>query len=187
MKLNVSKRTAERKSEAKKLRRENKIPAVLYSKGRDNENITVDAVELQGHLNHIIKGHLSTTIFTLVDHDGKERKALVKDIQYHITTYAISHLDFEEMHDELLVNIKVPIVPVGLADCSGIKLGGVLRQVIRSLKIRCLPKDIPANFKLDVTPLKMGDALRLRDIALPSNLRPLVTDMDEVAMVIVKR
>lgn len=187
MKLNVSKRIAQKKSEAKRLRRANNIPAILYLKGKHSDNVAIDGAEFQKHLNTMRKGHLATTVFTLVDADGKEVKAIVKEIQYHPTTYNILHLDLEILHEDVPVNVRVPIVPKGVADCVGIKLGGVLRQVIRHLKVRCLPKNLPENFELDIRDLKMKDSLRLRDIVIPEGLKPMVPDLNEVAMVIVKR
>jgi len=187
MKLNVSKRTAEKKCEVKQLRRNGMIPAVLYSQGKVGETIAINNGEFQKLLAAIEKGHLPTTVFALTDESGKARKAIIKDIQYAFTTYAVVHIDFEEVHEDVVISLKVPIVYTGVADCVGIKLGGVLRQVIRHLRVSCLPKNIPKNFTLDVTQMKMKETKRLFDIVLPEGVRPLVTDMDEVVAVIVKR
>lgn len=186
MKLTVSKRNSEKKSEAKTLRREGDIPAVIYSQGKEGEAISIKGSEFQKHLSHIKRGHLPTSVFTLVDADGKERKAIVKDIQYHVTTYNILHLDFEELHDDALVNVKVPIEFLHAADCVGVKLGGVLRQVIRHLRVRCLPKNMPKSFGIDVRALNMKDTKRLRDITIPEGVRPMA-NMDEVVVVVAKR
>lgn len=187
MKLNVSKRNSDKKCEVKQLRRNGMIPAVLYSQGKVGETIAINSNEFQKLLASIQKGHLPTTVFTLVDESGKSRKAIIKDIQYAFTTYAVIHIDFEEMHEDVPVSLKVPIVYTGTADCVGIKLGGVLRQVIRYLRVRCLPRNIPKNFSLDVTQMKMKETKRLRDIVLPEGVLPLVSDMNEVVAVIVKR
>ena len=186
MKLTVSKRTHNKKSEAKVLRREGNIPAVIYSGGKEGEAISIKLSEYRHHLSQIKRGHLPTTIFTLVDEQGNERRAIVKDIQYHVTTYDVLHLDFEELQDDSLVNVKVPIEFIGAADCVGVKLGGVLRQVIRHLRVRCLPKDIPTSFGVDVKSLNMKDTKRLRDIVIPEGVRPMA-NMDEVVVVVAKR
>jgi len=186
MKLNYTKRAAEKKSQSKSLRREGKVPAVLYVRGKASEPVTADLAEFQSHLRQVKPGHLPTTIFSLVGEDGKERKSIVKEIQYHPTTYDILHLDFEELVDDVHVNIKVPIECTGVVDCVGIKLGGVLRQVIRHVKVRCLPKDIPSSFELDIRSLNMSDSKRLSDIEIPANVRSLA-NLREVAVVIVKR
>lgn len=186
MKLHTVKRSAGNKSEVKKLRREGLIPAVLYAKEKSGETIAVKANEFGAFLRHVKPGHLPTSIFILVDDKGKERRVVVKEIQYQITTYAVTHLDFEELLPEHKINVKVPIECIGQADCSGIKLGGVLRQVIRHVRVRCLPKDLPSYFELDVSQLGPRESKRLHDLTIPNTVRPLA-DLKEVVAVIVKR
>ncbi len=185
MKLKVAHRSAERKSDAKKLRREGNIPAILYSKGEKGKDIVVDGIEFKKILNTIQPGTLSSKVFSL-EIDGKEVKALLKDIQYHVTTYNVLHLDFTELHDDIEINVKIPIVCTGAMDCAGVKLGGVLRQVIRHLKVRTLPKNIPDAFEIGVKNLGLGQTKRLSDIKLPSNVSP-IGSLEEVAVVIGRR
>lgn len=185
MKLTVTERAGIRKSDAKKIRRDGNVPAILYSAGNACELIEVDGTQFKTILREIKSGRLSTTQFTL-DYNGKQRKAIVKDIQYHPTTYQIIHLDFEELNDNTPVNVKIPIQCVGMADCMGIKLGGFLRQVIRTVKVECLPKDIPSEFVIDVRGLGIRQSKRLRDLTMPNGVRPLAK-MEEVVVVIAKR
>lgn len=186
MKLQTVKRAANSKSEVKKLRREGFIPAILYVKEKEGEIFAINAGEFNAYLRHVKPGHLPTTVFTLVDNEGRERRVIIKDIQYAITTYAVTHLDFEELRDEHKINIKVPIECTGQVDCVGIKLGGVLRQPIRHVRVRCFPKDLPSYFELDVRELGLRQSKRLADIKIPNNVRPLV-NLKEVVAVIVKR
>lgn len=186
MKLQTVKRTADSKSEVKKLRREGYIPAVLYMKEKNGDMIAVNANELSAHLRSVKPGHLPTTIFTLVDEKGGERRVVIKDIQYAVTTYAVTHLDFEELVPDQKINVKIPIECTGMVDCVGIKLGGVLRQVIRHVRVRCLPKDLPSYFELDIRELGLKQSKRLKDLQIPKTVRPLV-DLNEVVAVIVKR
>jgi large subunit ribosomal protein L25 len=186
MKLQTVKRTNKCKSEVKKLRREGYIPAILYVKEKEGELIAVPSAEFSTFLRGVQSGHLPTSIFTLVDEAGQQRKVIVKDIDYNITTYDVIHLDFEELKDDQKVNIKVPIECVGQEECAGIKLGGVLRQVIRHVLVRCLAKDVPRFFELNVSELAVGQSKRLKDLQIPPTLRPLV-DVNEVVAVIVKR
>lgn len=186
MKLKYAKRAAEKASETKRIRREGNIPASIYVKGKNAETIAVNGSELQAIMRGIQPGRLATARFTLVDEKGKERHAIIKDIQYNIINYNVIHLDFEELLDNVKINVKVPIECIGVNDCIGIKLGGVLRQVIRSIKVRCLPKDIPANFLIDVKDLGQMQSKRLSDLDIPKTVRP-IANMNEVAVVIVKR
>ena len=153
MKLQVKERESQIKKEAKRVRREGEIPAVLYSKGQANRQLTVQADEFHTHLRHTPKGHLSSKKFTLKDQP---------------------------------VNINIPLNLTGAADCVGVKLGGVIRPVLRYLKVRCLPKHIPDTFDINVADLKMGQSKRLSSIHLQDHIRPLM-NLNDVAVIIAKR
>jgi large subunit ribosomal protein L25 len=84
------------------------------------------------------------------------------------------------------VNVKVPVECTGVADCTGIKLGGFLRQVIRYVKVECDPHAIPSKFDIDVRDLGIKQTRRVSDIKLPQDVRPLAK-LDEVLVVIAKR
>lgn len=185
MKLKVHKRTG-KKSETSAIRREKNIPAIIYGQGKAGEAIVVSGVEFNSLLRDVPKGRLSTAVFELHEEKATTRRAILKDIQYNPTTYDIIHLDFEELLDDVKVNVKIPIECVGVGDCVGIKLGGVLRQVIRSIRVRCLPKDIPSFFQVDIKDLGITDVKRLADLSIPETVRPL-TKLTEVAVVIAKR
>lgn len=186
MKLKTVKRTSDRKNDARKCRREGLIPAVLYVRGKPSETLAICEEEMQSLMRNVQKGRLSTTRIALVEEDGTERNAIIKDIQYHITTYRIIHLDFEELLEDVKVKVNIPIEFTGVVDCAGIKLGGVLRQVIRSLRVQCYPKDIPEQFEMDIRTMSIKESKRLRDLNLPSSIKALV-DLNEVCVVIAKR
>lgn len=185
MKLTVTERPSAKKGELKQIRREGKVPAILYSAGRPNVQLTLDGAEFNAILRNMKPGHLPTTVFHLMI-NGKETKAIIKDIQYQLTTYLVSHIDFEELVEEMPISVKVPIQCIGVADCVGVKLGGFLRQVIRHVKVECLPKHIPAEFVVDVKDLGIRQSKRLADISMPKGVKPLAK-MDEVVVVIAKR
>lgn len=185
MKLTVNHRKDLKKSETNQIRREGDIPAILYGKGQTNQNIFIKGNEFQEFKRTLKNGLLATTIFELKDGDHL-RKAIVKDVHYHPTTYSVMHLDFLALEENEMVTVNVPIQVTGVADCVGIKLGGTLRQVIRSIKVKCLPKNIPQEFVLDVADLDLGKSRRLSDIAMPSSVSP-IAKMNEVAVVIAKR
>src|SRR5581483_5885754 len=152
MKLAVKPRLGEKKKDVKDIRREGNIPAIIYFSKGQPEKLIIDGTEFKAVLRGLKPGQLPTTVFTLSD-GKKERRAIIKDIQYHLTTYVVSHIDFEELVDDVPVNVKVPVNCVGVMDCMGIKLGGFLRQVVRHVKVQCLPKHIPAEFSVDVKDL----------------------------------
>lgn len=186
MKLNYRSRTSGRKSDSKRLRCQGVIPAIVYSRGQHSISIAITASEYEALVRNVKPGRLSNQVFTLVDEKGHEKRAILKEIQYEPTTYQIQHLDFEELLKNHKVNIKIPIEWIGAADCVGVKLGGVLRAVIRSLRVSCLPEDIPEVFEINVREMGPRDSKRLKELDIPSTVRPLV-DLNEVAVVIAKR
>ena len=186
MKLQVNNRKAEKKSEVKTIRREGNIPAIVYLRGKDGETLSVNGVEFNALLRKVPSGRLSTTVFELEEKGAKLRRSILKDITYDPVSYQVIHLDFEELNPEAHITVKVPIELVGVVDCVGVKLGGVLRQVIRSLRVRCLPKDLPTHFQVDVRNMGINEAVRLENLEIPSNVRPLM-DQNEVIVVIGKR
>lgn len=186
MKLNATNRSIEQTKEAKRLRRDGRIPAVVYNRGKDSEAITIDSAEFEAHLRKIPKGRLPTSVFTLVGENGKEKKVVVKDIQYHVITYSVTHLDFEELTEKVPVSVKVPIECTGAVDCVGVKQGGVLRTVMRHVRVKCLPKDIPDCFLVNVADLELMGAKRLKDVAIPQTIR-LLAHLNDVAVIVAKR
>jgi len=172
------------KGATKRMRRAGRIPAVLYSKGAEPQSVSVDRAAFEAVLRKTADGHLSTTRFTL-EIEGEKVEAIVKGIQYHVTTYEILHLDFERLTDEK-VTVKVPLRYEGEAECVGIKLGGVMRRVIRSVRVRCHPSDMPKEFVLGVRKLGLKQSKRVRDIKAPEGVQVL-TKADEVVVVIAKR
>lgn len=185
MKLELAKRTTGKKGENNKLRREGNIPAILYNSKGEGHPVVVKGDELKAILRGLKSGLLSTTVFEL-HLDGKKVKALVKEVQYHVASYDIEHIDFLQLTDNEMVTVNVPIQLTGVADCAGVKLGGFLRQAIRSMKVACLPKHIPQEFTIDVRELGIAQSKTLSDIAIPSHVKPLGR-MNEVAVVVGKK
>jgi large subunit ribosomal protein L25 len=185
MKLAVATRS-KKKSDLKQLRRDGKIPAVLYSKGEPGKLLTVDAIEFKKILNTTPIGTLSSKVFSLEGLNGKPIQALVKDIQYNIVTYDVIHLDFEEMFEDEPITLNIPLVCINTVDCIGVKLGGVIRQVIRHVRVTCLPKNIPAQFELDVRDMHLGQTKKLTALTIPEGVRPRV-NLNEAAVVIARK
>lgn len=184
MKLTVTQRGEKKKSEIKEIRRLGNIPAIVYSKARPCETIIIDGTEFGAILREMKPGCLSTTVFSLKD-GKKERKAVIKDIQYNITNYRVTHIDFEELVEDVLIQVKIPISLTGVMECEGVKLGGFLRQVIRYVKVECLPHHIPQEFFVDVADLGIKQTRRLSDIALPKGVKPIAR-LEEVVVVVAK-
>jgi large subunit ribosomal protein L25 len=183
MQLSIYKRD---KKETKKLRFLENVPAVIYAKGFQNENIYLKKDELKKSFSTIKQGDLPTTVFTLKG-EKETFKAIVKDIQYFVTTYEVQHIDFLKIDENSKITANVPIKCIGHAECKGIKLGGNFRQIIRNLKVKCLPKDLPKEFLIDIADMEVFQVKRLSDIELPEGVVTTNKNLGEVIVSISKR
>lgn len=155
------------KGEMKKLRASGKIPAVVYG---DKENVTlaVDAVKFKSLLGKA--GH--NVIVTLNMPDKSAKTVLIKEVQKNVITRALSHIDFYQISMKKKIEISIPVVLVG--DAPGVKSGGVLAHIVRELKVKCLPTDIPGKITIDISNLEIGHTITVKDLALSKNVEVLV-------------
>jgi large subunit ribosomal protein L25 len=153
--IKAEKRKETGKKATKQLRKEEKVPCVLYG---GSEIIHFTAEE------KAFKKLIYTPKAFLVDLflDGKEHKAVMQDVNFHPVTDRILHIDFKEIFDDKKVDISIPVHIVG--DSVGIKAGGKLRVRRRTLRVRALPKDLPDFLEVDITPLNIGQSFKVRDL-----------------------
>ncbi len=161
--LTAATRTRTGKGAARTLRREGKIPGVIYGHGRPAEAVTIDTNALTKMLVGI---SASTTILDVVIDDRAPVKALIREMQRDpIRPAHILHLDLYEVRADEAVTLGVPIHLVGIPD--GVRnFGGVLDHSLRELDIEVLPADIPERVELDVTALTIGHSVFVRDIRI---------------------
>ena len=168
MKLQLEKRSLTSKSAIGKIRRGGDIPAVIYNSGKESTPVVVNGKEFDAHLRHIRKGCLATQKFE-AELDGKKVSLIVKDIQYHRTTYNIEHIDFMELQGAQEITIHVPVVSKGDDSCVGVTQGGQLKRVKRSVKVSMKASEMPEAFVVDVSGLQLGESIRVKDLdVLPS-------------------
>jgi len=162
--LTASPRQATGKGGARQARFRGKVPAVIYGHGRDTQPLELEAKALEKALTGI---EPASTIIELAV-DGKAAvKTLIREIQRHPLRPDIIHVDFYEIHAAEKVKLKVPVHLVGSPD--GVRnAGGVLDQVTREVEIEVLPENIPDRVELDVTALKIGDSLHVRELTIPN-------------------
>jgi len=158
-------RTELRKSASKRMRKEGRIPAVIYGHN-DPMNISVDEREFHKKFEKISEN----TIITLTI-GKKSYSVLVKDFQDDILSSKIQHIDFFEIEKGKTLKTNVPVHVEGSA--KGVREGGVLDQRLHELEVECLPKDIPESITIDVTELESGDAVHVADIAAPKGVKIL--------------
>ena len=179
-------RKRETKCAVGRFRRDGLIPYVAYCKGETKELGVVSKAEIEKLIRSIRPGFLATTKILLKNESGQEREVIVKEIQYHPTSYNILHLDFLELEKSTPVTVKVPIEYANTVDCIGVKLGGMLRSVSRNVRIKCLPKDIPTHFQVDVKNLDLRQSVRIKSIEIPKGVHCLANPNDVVVSVVKK-
>ena len=188
MKLEVQTRTTGKKGETNKLRREGNIPAILYGVNVPGIPVHVKGDEIKAILRNIQPGLLATSLFELVEPGhNKRHKAIIKEIQYNVASYEVEHIDFALVTESQPVTVNVSVRIVGAAECVGVKLGGFLRQVVRRVKVSCLPKHIPQELTIDVRELNVGQSKTLADIAIPAHVTPVAADLSGVVVVVGKK
>jgi large subunit ribosomal protein L25 len=159
--LQAASRTATGKGAARSLRRDGKVPGVIYGHGREAEAVTID----KSALNKMLFGISAGTTILDVAVDGRAPvKALIREIQRDSLRPAeIIHLDLYEVRSDEEITLAVPIRLIGIPD--GVRnFGGVLDHVLRELEVEVLPSNIPDHVDLDVTALTIGHSLFVRDV-----------------------
>ena len=184
MDISVFERKKATKNSLNKIRWDQNIPGIIYSKEKENQMIFLKKSDMQALIREIPKGRLSTTILDLNLGNSKS-KAIIKEIQYDKTSYEIIHMDFQEVFKDQKIRVKVPIECKGVGECAGVKQGGIFRQTHYFLTVECLPEDLPESFVTDVKDLEIGSFVRFSDLDIPKNVKPLAL-MQEVAISIAK-
>src|ERR1700684_1993237 len=177
--LEAQPREAGTKNDARRVRREGKIPAVVYGAGKDALPVTIDP----RHVLRILRsdsGH--NTIFDLALNGGERSKAMIVDWQYEPIKGHLLHIDLKRIAMDKALRVNVPIVLQGVP--AGVKTeGGILEQILREVEIECLPGDIPGHIDVDVTELTFGKVLRVSDLPHNEKLKFLTDANQPVAHV----
>ncbi|MBI4972367.1 MAG: 50S ribosomal protein L25, partial [Candidatus Omnitrophica bacterium] len=170
------------KSGVKDLREKGFVPAVVYGEAKDSQAIKLSHHEL---IQLLHQHRLENAIINLKIKDDKKAKArscLIKEIQYHPVTGDILHLDFNEVSLTKVIKVNVPVVAKG--EPIGVKQeGGSLEHILWEIEVECLPTDIPKEFSVDVSALKIGDDIHIKDISFPANIKVLNKPEDVVLSV----
>ncbi|HEY7170891.1 MAG TPA: 50S ribosomal protein L25 [Vicinamibacterales bacterium] len=165
------------KNEARRTRRDGKVPAVLYGGSGDSGNgATPIAVEPKALLRILHSDSGANTLISLKIPGGSEAKVLVKEYQLDPITHQVLHADFYRVAMDRAITVTIPLNVKG--EPKGVKQqGGVLEFIRREVDIECLPGDIPEHIDVDVTELLLHQGVRLRDVATDPKWKP-VTDPD---------
>ena len=174
-KLNVDIRKEHGTSAARRARLQNKVPAVVYHSGVEATPLSVDKISLNKAL------RTGQMIFE-VNVEDKNQFVLVKEIQYHPVTDEIMHIDFQKVKEDEKISLEVAIRSTG--EAQGVKLGGLLVQMLNSVTIKCKPAEIPEFLEIDVKDMEMNTNLFVKDITLPEDVEMITAE--DIAVVSVQ-
>lgn len=155
--LNGTARVSGRKADVKSVRKDEKVPCIIYGKGMENILFSLDAKELQ---------KLTDTPFSHIvdlDIDGKKFIAKLQEAQWHPVTDKALHMDFLALSEDKPVTVEVPIKIVG--NSEGVKQGGKLAVSARKLRVSGLIANLPDELEVDITPMGIGKQIFAKDLS----------------------
>lgn len=162
--INGQSRSGLGKKPSKDLRNDGRIPCVLYG-GQDVVHFSVTLNDVK---NLIYTPDFRVANLTV---DGTTYRCIVKDYQLHPLTSNLTHIDFLSLVDGQKVKLEVPVRTKGVS--PGVKLGGKLQQKLRRVKVKTLPEEMVTELFVDISPLDLGQSLRVRDIQVPAGIELL--------------
>lgn len=164
--LQASKRNVATKGVLNTMRREGKVPAVMYNQHGKSEPLLVNLREFTKVSREISESSIITLLI-----DGKEHSCFVKDRQLDLLTGNLIHIDFFEVEKNAVVHVRVPLHFVGTA--PGSKLGGIFESPMHEVEVSALPGDIPQHIEVDISNLNINEAIHVKDIKVNSKIKIL--------------
>lgn len=190
LKLSVTPRAQAGRSSSRRLRKVNRIPAILYGKHTNPEKLSVDVPEFV----RLLKSVAGRAVLLELHRDDKAEKALsfLQEVQRDPITDRYLHLDLHEVKADEKFEIRVPVVVTG--ESFGVKTqNGVLEIATQQLRVRCLPKDLPETIRVDVTELKVGETIKVASLKAIAGVefldtagQPVVSCVEPVAEIVVE-
>jgi large subunit ribosomal protein L25 len=174
--LTLSAETRDRagKGASRAMRREGRVPAVLYGEKKEPLAIHVEEKALMKILN---TGHFMNSVI-MVDVGGQANRTLPKDVQFHPVTDRPMHVDFLRIGEHSQVHVNVPVRFINEEDSPGIKRGGVLNAVRHDLELVCDASHIPDDIVIDLTGYDIGESIHISAIKLPEGSKSAIDDRD---------
>jgi len=177
--LEAQPRTPGTKNDARRVRKQGKVPGVVYGAGKQTLSVSVDPRQVSRIL-HSDTGY--NTVFDLTV-DGERTKAMIVDWQYEPIKGALLHIDLKRIAMDQKLRVNVPIELVG--EPAGVKQqGGILEQIVREVEVECLPGDIPNAVELNVSELVFGMVLRVSDLPKMDKIKYVSDPEQPVAHII---
>ena len=165
--ITATSRSAKGTGASRRLRRESKVPGVVYGAGKDAVSVEFDAKALFMEFRHEAF-HASIIDLNL---DGKKESVLLRDYQLHPVRNTLQHIDFQRVSATEKIHVKVPFHFVNAEIAPGVKLGGgIVAHINTEADVSCLAKDLPEFVEVDLANLEMGHSIHLSEIKLPKGV-----------------
>lgn len=181
--LQATARTEHGKGAARALRREGRVPAVLYGKTGTPVSLTLVLNDLT---QEYTRGRFRSRLIS-INLDGKTVKALPKEMQFHPVTDVIEHVDFIKVEPGMQLHVLVPVKVTGQDKSPGIKRGGVLNVVRHEIEFICAPEAIPTHIEVSIANLDIGGSAHINDVILPKDVVPTIKRNFTIATVAGRR
>ena len=165
---------------SRRMRRQGRVPAIVYGKKGSSLSLDVEEREFEKTAGMVV-GH-SSLINLKLDKDVGENMVLVKEVQRHPVTERLLHIDFYRISLKDKITVSVPVVVTG--ESAGVKVGGILEHILWEVKVECLPTQMPDKIEVDITPLKIGDTVHVRDLEIEEGVNFLTTGEKTVISVV---
>lgn len=164
--VNAIERKDQGKGASRRLRKEEKVPSIIYGGKKEPQMVTLSIHEIT----HLLEDENTfTSVLDLVVGESTD-SVVLKDIQRHPAKNTITHVDFLRVDAKQTLVTTTPLHFVGVEENEALRLGNMLNQFVVSIEISCLPKDLPHGIDVDVSSLEVGDHLSLTDLVLPEGV-----------------
>jgi large subunit ribosomal protein L25 len=178
VKLKAERRDGVGKGWARKLRASGRVPAVLYGPDLEPMHLAVNGLELW----HALHTEAGSNVLIDLKVDGDAFLTMPREVQRDFLKGTLIHIDFLQIRKDVAIEVDVPIHLVG--ESHGVKEGGVVEHHLWSLRVQCLPTQVPESIDADITPLGINEALHVSDIKIPGNFTVL-TPLEETVVSVV--
>jgi large subunit ribosomal protein L25 len=165
--LRAESRTAKGTGASRRLRREGKIPTIIYGAGKAPAMVSLE----HNTLWHLMENEAFHTSILKVQHDGESEQAVVRDVHYHPHKPLILHIDLQRISADEKIHMRVPLHFVGQDVAPGVKIhGGIVTHIITEVDVSCLPSQLPEYIEVDMSGLDLHESIHMSDLKLPEGV-----------------
>lgn len=164
--INATARDDQGKGASRRLRREEKIPAIVYGAGKEPSAISLNIHEIT----HLLENDDAYTSVLDLSIDKKVEPVIIKDLQRHPAKNTVTHVDLLRINMKQAIVTSIPLNFTGSDDNEALRLGALLNQFINAVEVSCLPADMPNGIEVDISSLALGDHISLTGVNMPEGV-----------------